>query len=71
MMIKPILKGSVSFSHETDQDTDFKDKAEGHASTTGMVFSSSFQFLIQDVEDPGSYLSSVTQYLKMQLLDLV
>lgn len=71
MITKPILKGNISLSHEPDQDTNFKDKAEGHASTTGMYFSSSFQFLIQDVEDPGSDLSSVTQYPKVHLLDLV
>lgn len=42
MMTKPILEGNTSLSHEPDWDTDFKDKAEGHASTTGMFFSSSF-----------------------------
>lgn len=74
MMTKPILKGNISLSHEPDLDTDFKDKAEGHASTSGMVFSSSFpicSILIWDVENPGSDLSSVTRYLKMQLLDLL
>lgn len=45
MMTKPVLKGNITFSHEPDQDTDFKDKSEGHASTTGMVFSSSFQYV--------------------------
>lgn len=45
MMTKPILEGNISLSHEPDWDTDFKDKAEGHASTTGRVFSSSFQYV--------------------------
>lgn len=43
MMTKPILKGRISLSHEPDQDIDFENKAEAHASTTGIVFSSIFQ----------------------------
>lgn len=44
-MTKPILKGNISLSHEPDEDTVFKDNAEGHASTTDKVFSSSFQYV--------------------------